>query len=145
MDIAWRELSGKAKDPFLSYNVGMLLTGLVAKGPSGRTVVRRVLHGIEFDLPAGPTKPAGVLTLYPAFWDRPTTLVPWVELYTEEAHAVESFAVGPVDYFVAEIRDFVQRLQQGGEPAVSVEDGYWVDRLIHLIYQAADQRQKADS
>jgi predicted dehydrogenase len=89
--------------------------------------------------------PAGVLTLYPAFWDRPTTLVPWVELYTEEAHAVESFAVGPVDYFVAEIRDFVQRLQQGGEPAVSVEDGYWVDRLIHLIYQAADQRQKADS
>lgn len=63
MDIAWRKLNGDPKDPFLSYNVGMLLTGLVAKGPNGKTVVRRALNGLEFDLPAGPTRPAGVLSL----------------------------------------------------------------------------------
>ena len=92
--------------------------------------------------------PGGILTLTPTFWDRPTALVPSVELYLEQAHTRQTFASGPVDYFVEEIKDFVLGCTHppgsaaGEKPAVTVEDGYWVDRLIHTIYLSGERRER---
>ncbi|MCZ7543198.1 MAG: hypothetical protein M5R40_06500 [Anaerolineae bacterium] len=84
---------------------------------------------------------AGILTLSASFWNR-TELVPSVELYSEAQRATEVFAEGPVDYFVEEIKDFVHRVGAGKEPAVTVEDGYWVDNLIETIYEASARQQR---
>lgn len=84
----------------------------------------------------------GVITLYPGFWDRPASVVPFLELYTDQTHTTQVFAFGPVDYFEEEIKDFVQRVATGQEPSISVEDGYWVDRLIHTIYLSAERRAR---
>jgi predicted dehydrogenase len=86
--------------------------------------------------------PDGVVTLYPMFWDRPTALVPWAELYTEAARTTETYATGPVDYFAEEIRDFVARVEAGQPPAVTVDDGYWVDRVIHELYRSGERRER---
>jgi predicted dehydrogenase len=85
---------------------------------------------------------AGVVTLYPAFWDRPTALVPTLQLYTQESHITQTFAEGPADYFVEEIKEFVQKLAAGQTPAVTVQDGYWVDHLIHAIYLSGEQQKR---
>lgn len=63
IDVAWRRLDGKPKDPFLAHNVGMILSGLVAKRPDGKTVVWRGQNVLAFDLPAGPTKPETTVEL----------------------------------------------------------------------------------
>lgn len=86
--------------------------------------------------------PVGVITLYTIFWDRPTALVPSVQLYSEEMHVVQTYAEGPVDYFVEEIKDFVQKVEAGQQPTVSVEDGYWVDRLVQAIYLSSKRQER---
>lgn len=83
----------------------------------------------------------GILTLSTTFWNR-LELVPSVELYTETSRSTQVFAEGPVDYFVEEIEDFVHRVETGLEPAITVEDGWWVDRLIEGIYQASAEQKR---
>ena len=86
----------------------------------------------------------GVITLYPTFWDRPTTLVPWLELYTEADHSRTIFSEGPADYFVEEIRDFTARVAAGQPPAVTVDDGYCVDRIIDACYRSSETGRRID-
>lgn len=86
----------------------------------------------------------GILTVYPTFWDRPNAVVPWLELYTEESRTTEAFAYGPSDYFVEEIKDFVRRVADRQPPPVTVEDGCWVDRVIHSIYLSSEQEQRIE-
>lgn len=86
--------------------------------------------------------PAGVITLHTTFWDRPTALVPSIQLYTEETRTVQIHAEGPVDYFVEEVKDFVQKFEKGQPPTVTVEDGYWVDHLIQAIYLSGERRER---
>lgn len=113
IDIAWRRLDGKPKDPFLSYNVGMLLSGLVAKGPSGKTVVHKVLNGLEFDLPAGPTKPAGAVRL-PFDLEEASYIL--TTHYQMEASLLndqlKSAILSDRDAFVQALRDFVHHADQ---------------------------------
>jgi predicted dehydrogenase len=47
-----------------------------------------------------------------------------------------------VDYFAEEIRDFVARVEAGQPPAVTVDDGYWVDRVIHELYRSGERRER---
>ncbi|MCP4166305.1 MAG: Gfo/Idh/MocA family oxidoreductase [Chloroflexi bacterium] len=86
--------------------------------------------------------PEGVATLYPSFWDRPTTLVPTAELYTEATHSTQRFAEGPFDYFAAEIADFVERVEQNRDPSITVDAGYKVDRLIQAMYLSSERQQR---
>ena len=86
--------------------------------------------------------PGGVATLFPAFWDRPTALTPTAELYTETSHSTQTFAEGPVDYFAEEIVDFVARVERGEQPAITVDDGFRVDRLIQTIYQSSESQTR---
>jgi predicted dehydrogenase len=44
-----------------------------------------------------------------------------------------------VDYFAEEIRDFVARVEAGEPPAVTVEDGYRVDRVIDALYRSGER------
>ncbi|MCD6518809.1 MAG: Gfo/Idh/MocA family oxidoreductase [Anaerolineae bacterium] len=84
----------------------------------------------------------GVLTFYPTFWDRPMHLVPSTELYLQQEHMLQRFAVGPVDYFVEEIKDFVRRVSAGLPSPVTVEDGHFVDRLIDALYRSGEERAR---
>lgn len=86
----------------------------------------------------------GVITLYPTFWDRPTTLVPWLELYTEADHSRTVYSEGPADYFVEEIRDFAARVEAGQPPAITVDDGYCVDRIIDACYRSSEAGRRID-
>lgn len=83
----------------------------------------------------------GILTLSTTFWDRPS-LVPCVECYVESEKITWNFAEGPVDSFVEEIKEFVRCVSCGDKPAVTVEDGYWVDRLLHTLYESSQQRAR---
>jgi len=83
----------------------------------------------------------GILTLSTTFWDRPS-LVPFVECYVESEKTTRKFAEGPVDPFVEEMKDFVRRVSSGDKPAITVEDGYWVDRLLHTLYQSSQQHAR---
>ena len=86
----------------------------------------------------------GIITLYPTFWDRPTTLVPWLELYTEADHSRTVYSEGPADYFVDEIRDFTARVEAGQPPAITVDDGYCVDRIIDACYRSSEAGRRID-
>ncbi len=83
--------------------------------------------------------PKGVLTIYSVFWDRADALVPVVEFYREEDETTQTLAFGPVDYFVEEVTDVVSRVEMGKAPAVTVRDGYRVDRIIDALYRSGER------
>lgn len=84
----------------------------------------------------------GVLTIHSIFWDRAATLVPVVELYREADHTTQELAFGPVDYFVEEVVDVVERVKSGREPAIPACDGYRVDRVIDALYRSSERRKR---
>ncbi len=84
----------------------------------------------------------GVLTIHSVFWDRAATLVPVVELYRETDHVTKELAFGPVDYFVEEMVDVVERVKSGREPAIPARDGYRVDRIIDALYRSGERRER---
>jgi len=84
----------------------------------------------------------GVLTIYSTFWDRPAALVPVVELYIQSERTTRQLSFGPTDYFVVEIGDFVRRVEAGEQPAITVHDGYRVDRIIDALYRSGQRRER---